>query len=131
MLPYDRDIRDPRQLGVTVLLGNGKGGFTAMRGSPFSLAGCRGPDRIATGDLDGDGARDIVVSCAQNNRIMVYRPDKDGTFHVSMQEVQTGWSGIAVGDLNGDGKADIAVSNSLPDPGVNPPRGTVTIFFSK
>lgn len=123
VLPYDRDIIDPKQLGVTVLLGDGKGAFTKMRGSPFSLAGCRGPDRVATGDLNGDGFRDIVVSCAQNNRLMLYLGSKDGTFQVSTRNVQTGWSGLAVADLNGDGKDDIVASNNE--------SGTVTIFFSK
>jgi hypothetical protein len=92
-----------------------------MRGSPFSLAGCRGPDRIATGDLNGDGFRDIVVSCAQNNKLMQYLGSKEGTFKVSTLDVQTGWSGLAVADLNGDGKDDIVVSNNE--------SGTITIFF--
>jgi hypothetical protein len=122
ILPYDRDVTDPKQLGVTVLLGDGKGAFTKMRGSPFSLAGCRGPDRVVTGDLNGDGSRDIVVSCAQNNKLMLYQGSKDGTFQVSTREVQTGWSGLALADLNGDGKDDIVVSNHE--------AGAITILFS-
>ena len=55
VIPYDRDITDPRQLGVTVLLGDGKGHFTTMRDSPVSLAGCRGPDRVATGERSRGG----------------------------------------------------------------------------
>jgi hypothetical protein len=123
ILPYDRDVPDPQQLGVTVLLGDGKGAFTKMRGSPFSLAGCRGPDRVATGDLNGDGFRDIVVSCAQNDKLMLYMGAKDGMFQVSTRDVPTGWSGLAVADLNGDGKDDIVVSNNK--------SGTITIFLSK
>jgi hypothetical protein len=133
VLPYDRDIIDPKQLGVTVLLGDGKGGFTKMRGSPFPLAGCQGPDRVATGDVNGDGFRDIVVSCAQNNKLMLYSGSKEGSFQISAREVRTGWSGLAVGDLNGDGKDDIVVANS--GPGENPTTrstgGTITIFFGK
>ena len=48
VIPYDRDLTDPKQLGVVILLGDGKAGFTKMRGSPFSLEGCAGPDRVAT-----------------------------------------------------------------------------------
>lgn len=128
VIPYDRDITDPKQLGVTVLLGDGKGGFTPMRGSPFSLAGCRGPDRVATGDVNGDGLRDIVVSCAQNNKVMLFLGAKDGSFQTSSVAVETGWSGLAVGDLNGDGKDDIVVSNNSEQKSHS---GTVTILLSK
>jgi len=131
ILPYDRDITDPKQLGVTVLLGDGRGSFAKMRGSPFSFAGCRGPDRVATGDVNGDGLSDIVVSCAQNNKLMLYLGSKDGVFQLSSLDVQTGWSGLAVADLNGDGKDDIVVSNGVPDNQRNSHSGTVTIFLSK
>ena len=131
VIPYDRDITDPKQLGVTVLLGNGKGRFTTMRGSPFSLAGCRGPDRVATGDLNGNAFRDIVVSCAQNNKLMLYMGSKDGPFQIFTQNVQTGWSGLAIADLNGDGKDDIVVSNTVQENEPQPASGTITIFFSK
>ncbi len=113
VIPYDRDITDPKQLGVTVLLGDGKGRFSTMRGSPFSLVGCRGPDRVATGDRNGNGFRDIVVSCAQNDKLMLYMGSKDGSFQISTQNVQTGWSGLAIADLNGDGKDDIVVKHRL------------------
>jgi hypothetical protein len=123
VIPYDRDISDPKQLGVTVLLGDGRGSFTAMRGSPFSLAGCSGPDRVATGDINGDGFRDIVVACAQNNKLILFLGSKDGAFEISTRSVETGWSGLAVGNLRGNGKDDIVVSNNS--------SGTITIFFSK
>lgn len=123
VIPYDRDIHDPKQLGVTVLLGDGKGAFTTMPGSPFSLAGCRGPDRIATGDINGDGFRDIAVSCAQNDQLMLFFGSKNGSFQAFTRKVQTGWSGLAVADLDGDARDDIVVSNNS--------SGTITIFFSK
>jgi hypothetical protein len=131
ILPYERDVTDPKQVGVTILLGDGKGGFTKMSGSPFSLAGCSGPDRVATGDFNGDGFRDIAVLCAQNNKLLLYMGSRGGTFQVFPQEVKTGWSGLAVADLNHDGKDDIVVSNSTPDADSHPMPGTITIFFSK
>jgi hypothetical protein len=123
VIPYDRDIHDPKQLGVTVLLGDGKGGFVTMRGSPFSLAGCQGPDRVATGDINGDGFRDIVVSCAQNDKLILFVGSKEGAYQISTRDVHTGWSGLAIADLDADGKDDIVVSNNS--------SGTVTILFSK
>ena len=124
VIPYAPDVRDPKQVGLTVLLGDGKGKFTTMRGSPFSLAGCVGPDRIAAGDLNGDGLRDIVVSCAQSNSLVFFMGARDGGFQISSRSLKdVGWSGLAVADLNGDGKDDVVVSNNL--------SGTITILFGK
>lgn len=125
VVPYERDIRDPSKLGVTVLLGDGKGGLLTMRGSPFSLAGCEGPDRVAVGDMRGNGLHDIVVSCAQNDKLFFFLETKDGTFQVSSRSVPTGWGwpGLALADLTANGTDDIIVSNNR--------RGTITILLSQ
>ncbi len=62
VIPYQRDIASPSQSAVTVLLGDGKGGFHPMPGSPLALGDCRGPNSIAAGDLRGSGQHAIVVS---------------------------------------------------------------------
>jgi hypothetical protein len=131
IIPYAPDVPDPKDVGVTVLLNDGKGGFRKMLGSPFSLAECEGPDRVATGDINGDGFRDIVVTCGQNNRLMLYLGSRDGGFTISTRNVQTGWAGVAVADLEGRGKDDIVVSNSVLDNEPKPAHGTITILSSK
>jgi hypothetical protein len=112
VIPYHRAVRDSKQIGVTVLLGDGKGGFTTMRGSPLSLDGCDGPDRVATGDITGNRLHDIVVSCAQNNRIFFFLAAKDGSFRTTSRSVPTGWGGIAVGRLDSSQKDSVVVSNN-------------------
>jgi len=131
IVPYAPDVPDPKDVGVTVLLGDGKGGFRRMPGSPFSLAGCEGPDRVATGDIDGDGLRDIVVTCGQNNKLMLYLGSDNDDFTISTQSVHTGWAGVAMADLEGRGKDDIVVSNGLLDYQPRSTDGTVTILSSK
>lgn len=131
VIPYARDVPGARDVGVTVLLGDGKGGFRKMPGSPFSLAGCEGPDRAATGDINGDGLRDIVVTCAQNNRLMLYLGSRDGGFSISNRSVQTGWAGVGVADLAARGKDDIVVSNGFADKQAKTAKGTITILSSK
>ena len=124
VVPYAPDVKDPSQIVATILLGDGKGGFTPMRGSLLPLHGCQGPNGVATGDINGDGFRDIVVSCAQSNNIVMFLGSKTGAFQPSIRQFKdTGWSGLAVADLNGDGKDDIVVGNSA--------SGTITILVSK
>ncbi len=123
VIPYERDIREPKKLGVTVLLGDGKGRLATMPGSPFSLAGCEGPSRIAIGDLRGNGLHDMVVLCAQNHKLFFFLGTRDGTFRVFKRDVATGWGGLAVGKLDGSGKDSVIITNHDQD--------TITILFSK
>jgi len=131
VIPYDRDLTDPQQLGVVILLGDGKAGFTKMRGSPFSLEGCAGPDRVAIGDVNGDGVPDVLVSCAQNARMMVFEGSRNETFRRATIPVKTGWSGLTIGDARGDGKQEIVVSNGELDEARKGQPGTITIFSRK
>jgi FG-GAP-like repeat/FG-GAP repeat len=123
IIPYERDVKDASEVAMTVLLGDGRGGFRPMTGSPLPLADCHGPNSVATGDINGDGVRDIVVSCAQNRNILFFLGSRDGTFVVHTRRSQGGWGAIAVGDLNEDDKDDVVVANNEDN--------TVTVLLSR
>jgi hypothetical protein len=122
IIPYERDLSAGQRAAVEVLLGDGKGSFTAMPGTPLSLDGCHGPSSIATGDINGDGRPDIVVLCAESKSLAMFLSNAEKGFTRSMHSTPGGWGSVAVADLDDDGKADIITANN--------DNGTITIYFS-
>ncbi len=96
--------------GLTILLGDGKGKFTTMPGSPFTTG--KSPSRVAIGDLNGDGIADIAVANYKSNSITVFIMAKNAVSSSYTIPVGIHPDGIAIADLNGDGKGDIVVGNS-------------------
>lgn len=97
--------------GVTILLGDGKGGFKIMAGSPFPAG--HAPIRLAIGDVNGDGIPDVVTVNLASNDITILLGGRGAFTRADTIAVGNKPYGVAVGDLNGDGKADIVVANSL------------------
>jgi hypothetical protein len=98
--------------GLTVLLGDGKGNFRTMNDLPFEAG--KIPNRVASGDLDGDGVNDVVVADNETDKIYLFLMNKNQTL-LSRSAVTVGNhpKGIAIADFNADGKEDIAVCNQL------------------
>jgi hypothetical protein len=99
---------------VTVLLGDGKGGFHPSAGSPFAAGHL--PNDIAVADMNGDGNPDLVIANHQSPYLTVLLGDGRGGFRPapgSPFDVHSNPHphGVAVADLNGDGKLD-AVTDS-------------------
>jgi hypothetical protein len=114
----DRSGRD----GLTILIGDGRGGFAPMPGSPFLTA--RRPNLVAIGDINGDGVADVVVSNPENDSITLFMMSRMGSVTSrSTLSVPGHPKGLAIRDLNGDGKADIVMTNHAAN--------TVTVILGK
>ncbi len=107
--------------GLTVLLNDGTGKFTMLKGSPFQAG--QNPNRIAIGDVNGDGLNDIVTSDYEGNKIYLFT--MDNAHSLTGKSIATGRhpKGVAIADLNDDGKADIVVCINADN--------NITIIWSK
>jgi VCBS repeat protein len=101
-----------RDNNVTVLLGNGKGGFIAAAGPP-SPVGYR-PYYTALGDLNGDGKPDLITTHDDINKMAVSLGDGRGAFaaapHSPLDLGSRGYK-VIITDVNRDAKMDVVVGN--------------------
>lgn len=126
--PYGPQVRDASAIAVTVLLGDGKGGFLPMRNSPFPLPGCASPGRVAIAEIDHLPV--FAVTCMNAERVLLFRREKNGGFQSFPIDVSTGKEGsspsersVAFADLTANGKSDMIITNGT--------IGTITILLSK
>jgi len=97
---------------VTVLLGNGSGGFAAATGSPFAVGS--GPVPVVVGDFNGDGIPDLATANNGDNTVTVLLGNASGGFTASTGSpfnVGSGPISMVVGDFNADGIQDLGVAN--------------------
>ena len=130
VIPYGPQVHDPHQIAATVLLGNGRGGFGPMSGSPFPLPACTSPRSVAIGRLTRSGLYDFVVTCMNSARALLFLGQKNGGYQVSSLDIPTGKSGevpqergVTLADLTGRGGDDIIFSNGS--------AGTITLLLWK
>ncbi|MDF2753960.1 MAG: hypothetical protein K0S82_2343, partial [Gaiellaceae bacterium] len=93
---------------LTVLLGNGAGGFNPAAGSPIAVGD--GPSGVAATDVNADGKTDLVVADERSNEVRVLIGDGAGGFapgHSS--RVGGSPAQVVTVDLNGDGHVDLAL----------------------
>jgi len=127
---------DPRNLATVDFDGDGKAdiaetGIASNTISVFrntSVSGTLGlaakidfttgdsPERVATGDFDGDGKSDMAVANGLSGTVSVFRNiSTAGTISFAAKtDYATGFNsrGVGVGDFDGDGKPDIVVANT-------------------
>jgi len=130
IVPYGPQVRHKADIAATVLLGDGKGGFHSMPGSPFALPGCTSPFSVAVGDVTGNGIQDFVVTCMNSDTVLLFLGKRNGGYQVSPLRVPSGRKdgasaerGVTIADLTNDGRNDIIFTNSS--------AGTITIFSPK
>ncbi len=102
---------------VSVLLGDGRGGFGALHNYASGSWG----QSVAVGDFNHDNMLDIVTSGNQyagggnTGHVQLLLGHGNGTFDIPIsQSLNFGVlaSGVATGDFNGDGLPDVAVTST-------------------
>ncbi len=92
---------------VTVLLGDGAGGFSR---SEFPSG--PQPRSVIAADLDGDGAPDLATG-DQDRTVSVLRGDGAGGFAAPVRLPVPGiWPRLAAGDADGDGRPDLVATDT-------------------
>lgn len=88
---------------VSVLLGDGLGGFAQAPRSPISVGS--GPYAVAMGDFNSDQKIDVVTTNFNDNTVLVLLGDGTGSFTASPRGpilVGTGPISVSVADIKGD-----------------------------
>jgi hypothetical protein len=120
IIPYDRDAKTRGgEANVTVLMGDGTGRFTALKGSPFSLGACAQPTEVVAADLTGGPLLDIAVTCVNSAQLALLTPENGG-YRLSFDSMPGQPYGLAAGDFFGTHRSALAVSNHA--------NGTVTLL---
>jgi hypothetical protein len=97
--------------GFDIFPGNGDGTFQSPS---FYSTGLFDEYGFATGDLNGDGAPDLLIGGGSYSAVLVVLNNGDGTFGAPTTYFIPGYSySLVVGDFNGDGKLDVAATGEL------------------
>ena len=96
------------QSAMTVMIGDGRGGFTEANGSPFDFGVSL--FHLITADVDRDGRMDVVATSGDSLRVLL--GDGHGAFKQAASiPVGPGAWRVATADLNGDGAIDVVTTN--------------------
>ncbi len=105
------DLVTPNPDHISVLLGDGSGGFTQHDSprAPFS------PFSVVAADLDGDGVHDLAAASGEGvGSLAIWRGNTDGSFTAAGQyEIAMGPTKSSTVDITGDGRAEVLVASYI------------------
>jgi hypothetical protein len=108
---------------VSILINDGAGHF----GPRHNYNVAEGQGSIATGDLNGDGKRDVVTVNDDTDRLSVLVNSGAGGFQPSLAyPTGPGPLSVQIGDLNGDKRLDLVTADQVADV-----SNTVTVLLNK
>ena len=99
---------------ISIFRNNSFGGALFFDGRIDLPAGSN-PTNITTGDMDGDGKIDIILSNYSSGDILFYRnlSENSGISFAPGQSLTEGVSNMSIADLNGDGRLDIFAGHRI------------------
>jgi VCBS repeat-containing protein len=110
---------------ISVLFGNGAGGFSPQTNPPYPAGTF--PASIAVGDFNGDTYPDLAVADQQTGDILVLRGGNGGTFSAATTVATVAEPGsVVVANLNSDTDPDLVVAEHVTQSS-NPSRVLVLL----
>jgi len=114
----DLVVVNERGGSASILLGDGRGNFSAAGGSP--VAAGHSPNDVAVGDFNGDGLPDLAFANHETQQLTVligngrgeFIPAPDSPLSVAVKPHP---HGIAAGDFDGDGSLDLVTDSWADD----------------
>ena len=99
---------------LTILLGDGKGGFAPAPHSPFATRSNPHVHGVAVGDFNDDGKLDVVTDDWGNNQFLLLLGDGAGNLASPGVPFPTGkrpYQRLRSADFNRDGRPDVVTTN--------------------